>query len=110
EIAQARALMAARGMPSSADEVSDDDVAEMLRAMDDGFRESAPVTAAQAATVILDGVRAGERRILIGADAAAMDAAVREDPLRAFSADDVLPTLAAIPDSPYRQLREAQDA
>jgi NAD(P)-dependent dehydrogenase (short-subunit alcohol dehydrogenase family) len=104
EIAQARALMAARGMPSSADEVSDDDVAGMMRAMAEGYRDSAPVTAAEAATVILDGVRAGSPRILVGADAEVLDAAVREDPLRAFSADDVMTALAAVlPDGRARR-------
>jgi NAD(P)-dependent dehydrogenase (short-subunit alcohol dehydrogenase family) len=104
EIAQARALMAARGMPSSIDEVPDTDVAALMRQMAEGYRESAPVTAAEAATVILDGVRAGSRRILVGADAEALDAAVREDPVRAFSADGVMPALADLfPDGPPRR-------
>jgi hypothetical protein len=44
------------------------------------FRDKAPVTAAEAATVILDGVRAGAWRILIGKDAAQLDAFVRGNP------------------------------
>ena len=44
------------------------------------FRDKAPVTAAEAATVILDGVRAGAWRILIGKDAAQLDAFVRANP------------------------------
>jgi hypothetical protein len=57
---------------------------EMARLFGEGFRDSAPVTADQAATVILDGVRADQWRILVGDDAHALDAAVRADPLSAY--------------------------
>src|SRR5580692_800906 len=46
----------------------------LVRAATD-FRDKAPVTAAEAATVILDGVRSGGWRILIGEDARMIDAA-----------------------------------
>jgi NAD(P)-dependent dehydrogenase (short-subunit alcohol dehydrogenase family) len=49
-----------------------------------GFRDSAPTSAATAATVILDGVRAGQWRILIGDDARALDELVREAPEDAY--------------------------
>jgi hypothetical protein len=42
------------------------------------------MTAAQAATVILDGVRAGKWRILVGDDAHALDALVRQVPEEAY--------------------------
>jgi NAD(P)-dependent dehydrogenase (short-subunit alcohol dehydrogenase family) len=48
------------------------------------FRDHAPVTADQAATVILDGVRARQWRILIGEDAYALDQRVRESPEDAY--------------------------
>ena len=48
------------------------------------FREDAPTTAAQAATVILDGVKAGRWRILIGDDAHRLDELVREFPEEAY--------------------------
>ena len=48
------------------------------------FRDNAPLTAAQAATVILDGVRRGEWRILVGDDARLYDLAIREDPVSAY--------------------------
>jgi len=44
------------------------------------FKDKAPVSAAQAATIILDGVRSGAWRILIGDDARMIDAAVRAKP------------------------------
>jgi hypothetical protein len=56
----------------------------MMESFGDMFRDNAPVSAAQAATVILDGVRAGEWRILVGEDAKALDEAVRADPHGAY--------------------------
>jgi len=48
------------------------------------FRDKAPVSAAQAATIILDGVRAGTWRILIGKDAKMIDERVRAKPEAAY--------------------------
>ena len=45
-----------------------------------GWREGAPTTAAEAATIILDGVRSGGWRILVGADAQKLDEFVRANP------------------------------
>jgi hypothetical protein len=45
------------------------------------------VTAAQAATIILDGVREDRWRILVGQDAEQLDAAVRAAPELAYEAD-----------------------
>ena len=42
-----------------------------------------------AATVILDGVRSGAWRILVGDDAKRLDAAVRADPERAYGPDGI---------------------
>jgi hypothetical protein len=56
----------------------------MMKMFGEMFRDNAPVTAAQAATIILDGVRAGKWRILIGDDAVALDEAVRADPEGAY--------------------------
>lgn len=51
------------------------------------FRNNAPTTADDAANVILDGVREGRWRILIGDDAHVLDLLVREDPERAYEED-----------------------
>ena len=48
------------------------------------FRERARLTAAAAATIMLDGVRSGAWRILVGEDAKALDAAVRARPEVAY--------------------------
>jgi NAD(P)-dependent dehydrogenase (short-subunit alcohol dehydrogenase family) len=49
-----------------------------------GFRDSAPLSAAGAATIILDGVRSGAWRILVGQDARHLDGFVRADPEQAY--------------------------
>jgi hypothetical protein len=51
------------------------------------FRDEAPTSAAQAATIILDGVREGRWRILVGEDAHVIDRMVRADPESAYQAD-----------------------
>jgi hypothetical protein len=51
------------------------------------FRDEAPMTAAAAAKVILDGVKAERWRILVGDDAHLLDKRVRNDPESAYEAD-----------------------
>jgi NAD(P)-dependent dehydrogenase (short-subunit alcohol dehydrogenase family) len=53
---------------------------DAMSGIGDAFRDNAPLTAGEAATVILDAVKAGEWRILVGADAVSLDEAVRGDP------------------------------
>lgn len=48
------------------------------------FRDKAPLSAADAAAVILDGVRSGAWRILVGEDARRLDSAVRARPEAAY--------------------------
>ncbi|MGH3154588.1 MAG: SDR family NAD(P)-dependent oxidoreductase [Streptosporangiaceae bacterium] len=61
-----------------------DDLRRILVRMNDDFRDKAPVSAAQAATIILDGVRSGAWRVLIGEDAKRIDEAVRAKPEAAY--------------------------
>jgi NAD(P)-dependent dehydrogenase (short-subunit alcohol dehydrogenase family) len=82
QIAQLRERLARRGLDTSG--ASDDDLRAGMIAQAEGFRDQAPVTAAQAATIILDGVRAGEWRILVGDDAHALDELVRAHPDEAY--------------------------
>ncbi len=51
------------------------------------FRNLAPTSAAEAATIILDGVRAGRWRILVGEDAHTLDELVRADPELAYESE-----------------------
>jgi len=48
------------------------------------FHDDAPTSAAEAATIILDGVKAERWRILVGEDAHIMDKMVRETPEEAY--------------------------
>ena len=63
---------------------SDDDIRLGMQLRGEMFRDNAPMTASEAATAILDGVRADEWRILVGADAHALDELVRERPSEAY--------------------------
>jgi NAD(P)-dependent dehydrogenase (short-subunit alcohol dehydrogenase family) len=92
ELAEIRKNMALRGLP--ADSLDDAGLRQMVKMMGEMFRDNAPVSAAQAATVILDGVRANRWRILIGDDAKALDEAVRANPEGAYGADGL--TLSSI--------------
>ena len=80
-----RERLKAAGMP--VDNVPDDHIREMMhqRALD--FRDKAPTTAADAATIILNDVRNGRWRILVGDDAYAIDELVRADPEAAYEPD-----------------------
>ena len=51
------------------------------------FVSDAPTSAAEAATIILDGVRADKLRILVGRDAHLIDELVRQDPDHAYDED-----------------------
>jgi NAD(P)-dependent dehydrogenase (short-subunit alcohol dehydrogenase family) len=62
----------------------DMEAAEMVKLMSDMFRDQAPMTAAEASAEILDGVRHGRWRILVGDDARKLDEAVRAHPEVAY--------------------------
>ena len=78
EIAQTRARLSAAGRDVS--QVSDADIQSFVAERARQFRDEAPMTAAAAATVILDGVKAGRWRILVGDDAHQLDERVRRAP------------------------------
>jgi NAD(P)-dependent dehydrogenase (short-subunit alcohol dehydrogenase family) len=82
DLDEARRQLAGHGVPTEG--VSDDEIRNMMKMAGEMFRDNAPLTAAQAATIILDGVRAGRWRILVGDDAQALDEAVRADPEGAY--------------------------
>jgi len=83
-VAQARADMAKRGVP--VDSMDDDAVRSMIDMVGDLFRDSAPTSAAEAVVEILDGVKAGRWRILVGDDARTLDEHVRANPEAAYEA------------------------
>src|SRR5262252_3230210 len=85
EIAQARARIASMGTDVSS--MSDEDIQKLVVERERRFREEAPTTAAAAATIILDGVKANRWRILVGADAHRIDERVRQTPEAAYEED-----------------------
>lgn len=82
ELVRARSRMSSAGVDTTTlpDEAIQAMVAEGARR----FRDDAPMSAAEAATVILNGVKAERWRILVGDDAHALDAMVRADPEQAY--------------------------
>jgi hypothetical protein len=87
-------LISAGLLPEGA---SGDDLRRMLVQANADFRDKAPVSAAQAATIILDGVLSGAWRILVGADAEKIDAAVRAKPESAYDYAELFSALAPEP-------------
>jgi hypothetical protein len=85
EITQARQRMKGAGIDTA--DLSDDDIQQLTLDRARSFREDAPMTAAAAAKVILDGIKAERWRILVGDDAHEIDARVRQTPERAYDAD-----------------------
>jgi NAD(P)-dependent dehydrogenase (short-subunit alcohol dehydrogenase family) len=85
DILQARQRLKGAGVDTSA--MSDEDIQTAAAERARTFLEEAPTTAAQAARIILDGVKAEKWRILVGADANLLDERVRQAPERAYDAD-----------------------
>lgn len=83
EVALTRKRMVTAGVPD-ADRMSDEDIQALFAERARSFLEDAPTTAAQAARIILDGVKAGQWRILVGEDAERLDERVRKTPERAY--------------------------
>lgn len=84
DLAPIRERMKRQGLP--ADAIPDDLIRAGIQQLYDDFRDKAPLTAAAAATIILDGVRASEWRILVGEDAKLLDDFVRGAPGEAYEA------------------------
>lgn len=85
EIAQARARLRGGGVDESA--MTDKQIQDMAAERARAFLEDAPMTAAAAAKVILDGVKAERWRILVGDDAHKLDNRVRAMPEEAYTVD-----------------------
>jgi NAD(P)-dependent dehydrogenase (short-subunit alcohol dehydrogenase family) len=84
-LAEARAALARAGIDAAA--LSDAQIEAGVTERARRFRDDAPMTAAQAARVILDGVKAERWRILVGDDAHLLDERVRANPEQAYEAD-----------------------
>jgi NAD(P)-dependent dehydrogenase (short-subunit alcohol dehydrogenase family) len=82
ELARTRQRFASAGVDLA--QLNDEAIQAMAAEGARRFLEDAPMTAATAATVILDGVKAERWRILVGADAHSMDEMVRAEPENAY--------------------------
>lgn len=82
ELAKARARMTAAGIDHSA--LSDQDLEKKAIERAQRFIDEAPTSAAEAATIILEGVKADRWRILVGRDAETIDERVRATPEDAY--------------------------
>jgi NAD(P)-dependent dehydrogenase (short-subunit alcohol dehydrogenase family) len=85
ELAGARQMMQRFGVDVS--QMTDAQIQEGNAARARSFRDDAPTTAAQAATIILNGVKSETWRILVGDDAQTLDRIVRANPEHAYDAD-----------------------
>jgi len=85
QMAQARARIASMGKDPSA--LSDEDIRKLVAERERRFRKEAPTTAAEAATIILNGVKADRWRILVGKDAHIIDEMARGSPEEAYDID-----------------------
>src|SRR6202171_58260 len=76
-----------KGMGIDTAPMSDEDIQKIALDRARSFRDEAPTTAAAAAKIILDGVKAERWRILVGDDAHRLDELVRQTPERAYDAE-----------------------
>src|SRR5215475_8615423 len=86
EVVLTRKPMVAAGVPD-ADKMSDDQIQGVFAERCRSFLEDAPTSAAEAARIILDGVKANRWRILVGEDAKRLDERVRKAPEQAYDRD-----------------------
>lgn len=82
KLAVVRARMVKAGAPVA--DLPDAALRQVLHQRAIDFRDNAPTSADQAATIILDGVRAGRWRIIVGEDGERLDRMVRNDPEGAY--------------------------
>ena len=82
KLVEARDRMTRMGLPVGG--LSPEQIRQALILAGDSFQNDAPMTAAQAAKVILDGVREKRWRILVGQDAQVLDRLVRAAPEDAY--------------------------
>ncbi len=85
DLAEARENFVRRGFDLS--NATNEQIRQALIMQGEMFRDAAPMTAAEAAKVILGGVHERRWRILVGEDAVGLDRLVREDPEGAYSTE-----------------------
>jgi NAD(P)-dependent dehydrogenase (short-subunit alcohol dehydrogenase family) len=95
DLANARTALTSGGL--LAEGASDEELRLLFARLEDDFRDKAPLSAAQAAAIILDGVRSGAWRILVGNDAKYPDARLRANPEAAYDYAELFRDVAQAP-------------
>jgi short-subunit dehydrogenase len=98
ELAKMRLTLTHTGVDH--DTMSDEDIRRMMDDRDRAFQDNAPLTAAAAAKIILDGVKSDRWRILVGDHAHLIDELVRQAPEQAYTQgfyDDWIAKRAKLP-------------
>ncbi len=85
DVLQARQQLKRMGVDEAS--MTDDQIQAVIAERARSFRDEAPTTAAAAARIILDGVKAGRWRILVGDDADRIDRQVRQAPEQAYEVE-----------------------
>ena len=96
DIRQVRERMMRNGgsMSEQIMNLSDEQLREAMHQRGVDFRDKAPTSASDASKIILDGVKAGKWRILVGEDAYHLDERVRANPEAAYEQSFLEDTLA----------------
>lgn len=95
ELEKVRERLLNMGLP--VEDVSNEMIRMGMIQRGNDFRDKAPLTAADAATIILDGVRSRKWRVLVGQDAEILDRMVRETPEEAYTEEFMERLLAETP-------------
>ncbi len=85
EVQEAREGLERRGIDFG--NATNDQLRQALVQQGESFRDDAPMTAEEASAIILEGVKAGRWRILVGEDAQVLDEMVRAEPENAYTED-----------------------
>jgi NAD(P)-dependent dehydrogenase (short-subunit alcohol dehydrogenase family) len=87
DLNETRTMLNKRGVPT--EDMTADQLRGIVKLIEEGFRDAAPLDPAGAARIILDGVRAGRWRILVGDDAVRLDEQVRANPEAAYDHENI---------------------
>jgi NAD(P)-dependent dehydrogenase (short-subunit alcohol dehydrogenase family) len=82
DLERIRKNLAERG--AEVDQMTDEDLTNLVTSRGERFRDEAPTSAEQASEIILNAVKGNRWRILVGDDAVVIDELVREDPESAY--------------------------
>ncbi len=104
KIEEAREFLVTAGLVAR--DAPPEELRSTLVRLESGARDNARLSAAEAATIILDGVRSGAWRILVGKDAAFVDERIRSRPESAYDYAEVFKDLPADFLQPVRDLPE----